>query len=81
MTKKQFIISCVVVMNLFQFLFNIHIKNELSEVKTITLLRNIHTEEERRKSKLLAFEVRNLRDEVALLYSNLAVRRIQQEQK
>jgi hypothetical protein len=79
MKRALFVIA--VVLNVSQTAFNLWVAARITELEAKLTLKQVRADEDRRKFKNALFELDSLRDEVALLYSNLGVRRIMEGNK
>lgn len=73
---KKTLLVVAVVLNVSQTAFNLWAAARITELDAKLALKHARIDEDRRKLKNLALEIGYLRDEVALLYSNLGVRRV-----
>jgi hypothetical protein len=78
---KKALIIVALVLNATQTAFNLWVAARITELDAKLTLKQVRADEDRRKFKNALFELDSLRDEVALLYSNLGVRRIMEGNK
>jgi hypothetical protein len=74
MKRALFVVA--VVLNVAQTAFNLWAAARITELDAKLALKQARIDEDRHKLKNIVLEIGYLRDEVALLYSNLGVRRV-----